>query len=67
MKVNPADIVCSDRYLICDSEQPAFQRLCQHAWTALDTQSVLVLPDFVRPEALASGMAQSERVTSSLS
>jgi hypothetical protein len=52
MGVNPATLICTERYPVGDKGHPAVQRLCTQAQTALAQHSVFVLPDFVRPETL---------------
>ena len=52
MGVQPAELICSERYPVAHKEHPAWQRLCAQAHAALATESVVVLPDFVQPEAL---------------
>ena len=52
MEVNPADLICTERYPVLATGHPAWQRLCAQAQAALAQQSVCVLPDFVRPAAL---------------
>ncbi|MGE3536264.1 MAG: hypothetical protein AB7N91_02360 [Candidatus Tectimicrobiota bacterium] len=48
----PVELLCAERYPVADKTHPAWQRLCAQARTALATESVFVLPEFVRPEAL---------------
>src|SRR5207245_8150319 len=60
MRVNPADLICTERYPVLAQGQPAWQRLCAQAQTALAQQSVFVLPEFVRPEALRQMRKEAE-------
>ena len=52
MGVNPAHLICTERYPVGDKSHPAWQRLCAQAQTALAQHRVFVLPDFVLPETL---------------
>lgn len=52
MEVKPADLLCLERYPVCDLGNAEFDRLCAQARVALDQHSVLVLPGFLQPLAL---------------
>ncbi len=63
MQVNPADLIDLNRYPILAQNQTAFQHLCAQARSTLNTQSVVVLPNFIRPDALQHMQQEARLLT----